>query len=195
MIDTTCSFSPSPHSSSPLTLASAFVVIWWSSGLQLASPVGSNLPSCMCGGLAVSHLKGEVSLFRGLDVIGVFTPTPEEEEPACHAAPSLLFSFLSPSPSLSKGNANACNKTPPHLYFKSLLPSVSGCARGWQNQGRWNESREGWVGGLGWGLGGLKKSISRGSRQPPAVFSVFLIRNPLKLFNLAAEPHCTPHGF
>lgn len=109
---------------------------------------------------------------------------------ACHLALPLLFSFLSPSPSLSQGNANAWTPapTPPHCYFKSLLPSVSGSARGWQNRGRWDDSRKGWV-EVGWWWW-KKKSFSQGSWQPPTVFSVVLIRNLLKLFNLAAELRC-----
>lgn len=86
----------------------------------------------------------------------------------------LVLSFLSSSLLLSKGNANAVHHTPPHhhhLYFKSPLPSVNGLCSGLA------ESRK-----VKW-----MEMHFVSSHQHPTVFSVHLIHNPLKLFNLAVK--------
>lgn len=54
----------------------------------------------------------------------------------------LVLSFLSSSLLLSKGNANAVHHIPPTTtisILRVLSPVWTGCARGWRNQGRWNE--------------------------------------------------------
>ena len=129
-------------------------------------------PICtpVCAALTVSHLKGEVSLFHGLDVIREYFFTPPEGQD-CHTAPSLFSLFFlhlcrslrvmqmhSPDPS-----------THPISILRVLSPVWAGCARGWQNQGRWNEWKH-----------------CTSSHQFPSVFNVLLIHNPLKLLNLAA---------
>lgn len=90
-------------------------------------------------------------------------PAQRRSQPATPFLPSSFLFFLHLHRSQRAMQMHATNHPPttPICYFKSLFPSVSGSARGWQNQGRWDESREGWVGGLRWGGVKKKKHFTR----------------------------------
>ena len=159
---------PPPTLSFSLTRGT-IVVIWWSSQLQLALPVGSNLHSCVCCPHSEPSERRSVLVPWPGCYQRIFFYPPEGQD--CHTAPSLFSLFFlhlcrslrvmqmhSPDPS-----------THPISILRVLSPVWAGCARGWQNQGRWNEWKH-----------------CTSSHQFPSVFNVLLIHNPLKLLNLAA---------
>lgn len=92
------------------------------------------------------------------------------EEWGCCTAPSLFFLFfLHLCRSL---RAMQMRATPPHIsILRVFSPEWTGCAPGSAKSGKveWMEMH------------------FASSHQHPTVFSVFLIHNPLKLFNLAAK--------
>lgn len=110
----------------------------------------------MSAGLALSRPKEEVSLF--------YAPP---EERGCHRGSFALLSFLPPSLSLSRGNANTLSISP-HLYFKRFLPGVNGLGR----------IREGWMNG---------NAFLHTADRRAVVFSAFIIHQLLKLFNPRAR--------
>lgn len=113
----------------------AIVVIWWSSQKQLALPVGSNLHSCVCCPYSDSSERRSVlALWPGCYQR---VSTPQRGKAATKLLPCTLFSFF-----ISVTLLGYCKRIlhiPPISILRVFSLVWTGCARGWQNQGRWKE--------------------------------------------------------
>lgn len=142
-------------------------VIWWSCRLQLRFASGMR-----CALLCVHCPHSESSERRSVLVLWpgcyqrVFTA--QRGKTATQLLRSPLFSFLHLCRSLRVMQMH--RPYPPHLYFKSLLPSVNGLCSGLAESGKVE-----WM-----------KTHCISSHQCPTVSAVFSNQGPLKLFSLAA---------